>query len=179
MGSQGEGRTRNPAVNSRVLCQLSYLGSVPHRRGYATTGALDPGQLPTYLRSKVLVGDCWIWTGARGSKGYGSVGVPNQHRTELAHRHIYELLVGPIPDGLTLDHFVCFEKTCVNPAHLEPVTFAENTRRANAMRPRKTRCKYGHPTLASTDRTADGMCKACKNERARAKSWWKQLEVAA
>jgi len=50
-----------------------------------------------------------------------------------AHRFAYEELVGPIPEGLDLDH-LCRNKTCVNPAHLEPVTRAENVRRAHIAR---------------------------------------------
>lgn len=166
MGSQGEGRTRNPAVNSRVLCQLSYLGSAPHRRGYPTSGVLDPDTLPSYLRSKITVGACWIWTGARQSNGYGSVGIPNGHRTVLAHRHVYELLVGPIADGLQIDH-LCRTRSCVNPAHLEPVTQSVNQRRGFAARGPVTTCKRDHDTTAPDSRDRTGYCRECKNERQR------------
>lgn len=79
---------------------------------------------------------CLLWTGATGGKsGYGKfnaeagVGsVPMQ-----AHRFAYECFVGPIPDGLTIDH-VCRNPRCVNPAHLEPVTLGENLRRAHRAR---------------------------------------------
>lgn len=70
---------------------------------------------------------CWNWQGARQSRGYGSFGIA-PGRTALAHRVAYEAMVGPIPDGMTLDH-LCENKVCVNPAHLEPVTREENTRR--------------------------------------------------
>jgi hypothetical protein len=46
----------------------------------------------------------------------------------LVHRDVYEQLVGPIPEGLVLDH-LCRNRSCCNPAHLEPVTTAENVRR--------------------------------------------------
>lgn len=59
----------------------------------------------------------------------------------LAHRKSYEILVGPIPGGLTIDH-LCRNRACINPAHMEPVTNAENTRRAAALR---THCIKGHP----------------------------------
>lgn len=68
---------------------------------------------------------CWIWTGTQVRGGYGQV----THRT--AHRVLYEIHVGPVPDGLQLDH-LCFQTACVNPEHLEPVTAAENMRRAAA-----------------------------------------------
>ena len=71
-------------------------------------------------------GECWVWTGARQSSGYGCMG--RDGRRFLAHRYAYELTVGPIPAGLTLDH-LCGNKVCVRPEHLEPVTLAENVRR--------------------------------------------------
>lgn len=69
---------------------------------------------------------CWLWTAALNRHGYGAFSVLG--KTKLAHRVGYELLVGAIPDELALDH-LCSVVSCVNPAHLEPVTDAENTRR--------------------------------------------------
>lgn len=70
---------------------------------------------------------CWLWTAAiRRRSGYGVFS--HQARTMLAHRFAYELLVGPIPDGLVIDH-LCRVRHCVNPDHLEPVTQRENLRR--------------------------------------------------
>lgn len=65
---------------------------------------------------------CWIWQWAVGSSGYGV------HNGQSAHRYMYEKHVRPIPAGLWIDHLCC-TKLCVNPAHLEPVTPAENQRR--------------------------------------------------
>lgn len=75
---------------------------------------------------------CWLWLGTIDSDGYGVLG-DGQGKNVKAHRTVYELVVGPIPAGLTLDH-LCAMKHCVNPAHLEPVTFAENARRARLSR---------------------------------------------
>jgi hypothetical protein len=70
--------------------------------------------------------DCWLWTGAKTSSGYGMVSHDSGVRP--VHRVVYELLVGSIPDGLVIDH-LCSVRNCVNPAHLEPVTNAENVSR--------------------------------------------------
>lgn len=80
---------------------------------------------------------CWEWTGAKDTKGYGAFGIGSKRngdlRTVRAHRFAYELLVGLIPEGLELDH-LCNNRACVNPEHLQPVTHAENMRRAGARR---------------------------------------------
>lgn len=89
--------------------------------------------------SKVAIHEdgCWLWTGARNSRGYGQWAVNGLSRS--VHRVAYEALVGPIPDGLTIDH-LCRNKLCVNPDHLEPVTIAENVARAHEIR---TNCRHG------------------------------------
>ena len=87
---------------------------------------------------------CWNWRGVTTS-GYGRIKVHGH--TVVAHRVAWELLRGPIPEGLTLDH-LCRNRGCVNPDHLEPVTGRENTLRgvgASAQQARKTHCKRGHP----------------------------------
>jgi len=76
-------------------------------------------------------GDCWEWTGARSDKGYGHM--RRADTIVAAHRFAWELLVGPIPDGLEIDH-LCRKRKCVNPDHLEPVTHSENMRRAGLAR---------------------------------------------
>ena len=71
---------------------------------------------------------CWMWKLSRNRDGYG-VAWGGRGKT-LAHRVEYERHVGPIPQGLTLDH-LCRERGCVNPEHLEPVTLIENQRRGD------------------------------------------------
>lgn len=91
---------------------------------------------------------CWEWMGALNHSGYGRLSVKN--RVLRAHRVVYELLRGPIPTGFTLDH-LCRNRSCVNPAHLEPVSIGENVMRvrtipaANAAR---VECYRGHPFTA-------------------------------
>jgi hypothetical protein len=70
---------------------------------------------------------CWEWCGELSSNGYGRVWRNNKRIA--AHRAYYEQEVGPIPDGLQLDH-LCRNRRCVNPDHLEPVTRTENQLRA-------------------------------------------------
>lgn len=70
---------------------------------------------------------CWEWQGSRGPQGYGALRF--QGKAWSPHRLAYTCLVGPIPDGLALDH-LCRNPSCCNPEHLEPVTTAENNRRA-------------------------------------------------
>lgn len=75
--------------------------------------------------------DCWLWRAAT-TVGYGVF----KRATKVlvyAHRWSYEHHVGPIPEGLHIDH-LCRVRACVNPAHLEPVTLAENNRRAGRHR---------------------------------------------
>lgn len=90
---------------------------------------------------------CWLWSGALDEKGYGRIGEGGRGgRILRAHRVVYEALVGPIPEGLTIDH-LCRNRACVNPDHLEPVASKTNTMRgrgAGALNARKTHCKRGH-----------------------------------
>jgi hypothetical protein len=117
---------------------------------------------------------CIEYTGALSPKGYGEIS-PGKAGSKPAHRAAYELLVGPIPEGLTLDH-LCRNKRCVNVGHLEVVTREENVRRAHS----RTHCPSGHEfTEANTHLTPAGhrRCKACARASAR-RSYWKRRGTA-
>lgn len=91
------------------------------------------------FRSFVKITDdgCHEWCGYIFN-GYG------MYRKFFAHRVAYTIYVGPIPPKLTIDH-LCRNKTCVNPAHLEPVPQRTNTNRGFAVLvPLRTHCKRGH-----------------------------------
>jgi hypothetical protein len=106
-----------------------------------------------------MSGDCWVWTGCRGGRGYGMIRI--NYRNIQAHRVVYEELVEPIPEGLQLDH-LCRNKACVNPDHLEPVTNEENMRRYRAT---LTHCPNGHEYMAeniAVQSNGTKRCRTCK-----------------
>lgn len=106
----------------------------------------DPRLSLTFWSHAVAdVSGCWLWTGATSQTGYGSVTVAGS--TKIAHRVAHEGLVGPVPEGLELDH-LCRVRNCVNPEHLEAVSHRENSLRSMspwAIRARRTHCPAGHP----------------------------------
>lgn len=126
---------------------------------------------------------CWLWTGGRNNRGYGSVwwtGAPL-----LAHRVAFEALIGPIPAGLTLDHLchtndsgcaggpACTHRRCVNPTHLEPVPSRVNLLRGTslmAQNARKDSCKRGHELSGHNlmlNRKGQRACRECSYQRTR------------
>jgi hypothetical protein len=122
-----------------------------------------------YLLPRILKEEsgCWAWLGGHNQvSGYGYVS--NWPKAGLiAHRVAYELLVGPIPAGMQLDH-LCRNRGCVNPAHLEPVTNRENCLRGkapNLVLHATGVCKAGHPaTPENLVRTKSGRrrCLICE-----------------
>ena len=106
---------------------------------------------------------CWLWIGATSANGYGVTSAGNGNRLVGAHRRVYELLVGPIPEGLQLDH-LCRVRNCVNPAHLEPVTPSVNQQRMGAV---KTACPKGHGYDAANTYMYRGRrnCRRCHADR--------------
>lgn len=138
------------------------------------TNLNDP-RLPARFWSKVELGPtpedrpdlgpCWIWTRALNSRGYGQWAVDGVSKS--VHRIVHEVFIGPIPDGLTIDH-LCRVTNCANPHHVEAVTSAENNRRKPASL--VTQCPEGHPydeanTIVSSHGTRS--CRECNNARQR------------
>jgi HNH endonuclease len=114
------------------------------------------------------VGECVEWSGYRDRQGYGRIRVDGESR--LVHRVAWQLFVGGIPDGLTLDH-LCRNHACWRPGHLEPVTLAENKARGESpavLNARKTHCARGHEyTPENTIYLSRGgrVCRECNRQR--------------
>lgn len=115
-------------LQAHGLCRKHYMRARKH--GDPTVSLLDrsPAVERFWKRTIQSPDGCWEWVGTITNSGYGSLSDSGQ---VLAHRFAYELLVGPIPEGLQIDH-LCNVRNCVNPAHLEPVTGLENMRRMSA-----------------------------------------------
>ena len=118
---------------------------------------------------------CWLWTGSLRRSGYGNVmsWIDGKNYCMSAHKYFYLLLVGPVPEGLELDH-LCQNRSCVNPKHLEPVTHSENIRRSPAARyavsrsqSAKTHCPSGHPYSEENTYRNKGRryCRVCMKQR--------------
>ncbi len=121
-------------------------------------------------RLRLTCGGCVEFTGST-SHGYGTVRAGG--KVKKAHRAMYELMVGPIPEGLEIDH-LCRNRVCVNPGHLEPVSRLENIRRGTQGEfwAAKTHCKQGHPFDAENTYVNSGKraCRTCR--RAWTNAWY-------
>jgi hypothetical protein len=116
------------------------------------------GPIPAYAPN---LGPCWIWKGYIHPSGYGRL--MYQSRYVQSHIFAYQLTVGPIPNGLHLDH-LCRVRACANPTHLEPVTSAENSRRGSLA---YTHCRRaGHEFTPDNIKLVNGhrTCWTCGNE---------------
>jgi hypothetical protein len=117
---------------------------------------------------------CWVWDAPCAPHGYGHFYL--NRKKMLAHRAAWELAVGQIPQGLTLDH-LCRNPSCICPDHLEAVTQRENVLRGNglpAQHARKTHCPQGHPYDERNTKWFGRrrMCRAC--HKAYMKTYWER-----
>ena len=112
--------------------------------------------------------NCWLWTGALNSRGYGQWAVEGVSKS--IHRLTYEAFRGDIPEGLTIDH-LCRVKHCCNPWHMEVVTVAvNNQRKVGAGSPSATHCLRGHeytPENTAHNGAGNRYCRTCNNARKR------------
>ena len=169
----------------QATCSIENCGKKHHAKGVCTTHYMrivrtgTPHQLTSedvfWSRIEKVPRGCWLWTGPIATNGYGRASVDG--RNVAAHRYCYEQLVGPIPDGLELDHVKargCTSRACVNPAHLEPVTHRENTLRGEtitAAAARRTHCPRGHELapgnlVPSSLKKGRRGCLTCSREKA-------------
>lgn len=126
-------------------CVIDDCMNRPHARGMCNKH---------YLR--------WLWTACCTPAGYGQFGVAG--RIVMAHRWLYEQLVGPIPDGMQLDH-MCRVRPCVNPDHLEVVTQLENIMRGvsvGALLARRKECMRGHPYTTANSYVGPTGARSCR-----------------
>jgi hypothetical protein len=122
---------------------------------------------------------CWLWPGSLTITGYGKVGPGPEGGTGVVHWITYLHMVGPVPDGLDLDHTChtadcpepapCSHRRCANPAHLEPVTRQVNLARGKHNHRGKTHCKQGHEftpenTYVNPNRPGWRNCRQCQRE---------------
>lgn len=140
----------------------------------------EEGRRRLFTRRLVTDDGCWQWPGAVSKYGYGQMSLKDYRGP--VHRLAFMLFVGPIEDGLVVDHechnrsdceggWDCLHRRCFNPDHLRATTHGSNIRsgRVGSAARAKTQCPAGHPYDEENTyvRTAgEGMasrhCRACK-----------------
>jgi hypothetical protein len=134
------------------------------------------GPVPEYAPH---LGPCWVWIPTKIDDGYGVFRINNKYIG--AHRASYELMIGPIPEGLELDH-LCRVRRCVNPSHLEPVTHKENTLRGegpSAVHARKTHCIHGHELAGENLYLSPKGTRYCRTCKEMSRDKWRNKRRAA
>lgn len=136
-----------------------------------STDIIDRESMPHFrFWAKVERTDgCWEWTAAKDTNGYGVFWLDGKQ--QQAHRVAYEMLVGPIPDGMQIDH-ICANRLCVR--HLRVCspwenTHAEHTSTTAKINAAKTHCPHGHPYSGDNLYVYNGRreCRECRRNRNR------------
>jgi hypothetical protein len=142
-----------------------------------------PESLPRHIRRNIAAGpgDCWLWTRSKSDDGYGWASLNN--KTYQAHVLLYKLLRGVTPSGLLLDH-LCRIRHCVNPNHLEPVTYLENLLRSPLTPAGRMTCVKGHAFVHNGHQRRCPVCLAEYNEATREARiaylrQWRQRKLAS
>jgi hypothetical protein len=142
-------------------------------RSRSTMAALKLTPYERVMARCVRQGGCLVWQGARTSNGYGQIAI--SRRTVRVHRLVYEHCIGPIPDGLTIDHVAargCTSRACCEISHLQAVTRGENALRGTgptAANATKTHCPQGHELTGDNLRRSALLrrsrreCNICRN----------------
>lgn len=125
--------------------------------------------------------ECWLWQGTMFSTGYGAFSLQTSNRG--AHRVSYEIHNGPIPPGLVIDH-LCRVTRCVNPDHLEAVTFRTNNIRGMSpthVANRNGTCLAGLHDMTDVYTRKNGIvqCRPCQVEAGRRRRREKGLKGSA
>lgn len=146
-------------VQGRLKCGLCEK----HYRRQRATGSTASPFIDNWTRYAIDGNGCWIWQGPIYWNGYGQLS-RRLFGTQLAHRAFYIKKHGPVVKKIDLDH-LCRVRSCVNPAHLEPVTRSVNLRRGAGSHGRiKLTCQKGlhDTTLPGALRESAPGCVECK-----------------
>jgi hypothetical protein len=127
----------------------------------------NKNQIARFFEKVQITNKCWLWIATKTTRGYGHF--QYQGKMRQAHRIAYEWFVGPIEDGMQLDH-LCRHRACVRPGHLEIVTPQENSLRGigpSAINARKIRCCRGHEFNAENSifKYGERKCRICHELR--------------
>lgn len=171
-----------PGSLCRGMCRTHYM------RWWRTGSTELPDRTVArrdFIRSRLptgVPGQCWLWTGRTNKDGYGVLHARGAE-SSLAHRLAYEILVGLIPEGMTIDHMchrtescaggkTCPHRRCCNPAHLKVATNGANALRGHSpsgANSRKTYCDHGHEFTEANTYWHKGrrQCRTCRRDQDR------------